>query len=566
MRGLVGMVSAAVVLALGGTVGAADWETTRRGVIDPLNTSIHRHLPGYVKKRDLDGILGIYATATGDGLTWAEGRRVYPEGEEEVVRWAGPGGPETIAARYRTLLDQFATVDKAELRIGRVGWRKGNADGYPADLRLLVRGTRSDGARLMLDQWMDVRLAERRGHWEITRETVTARETVVRRTPRFEPVTDATGLRNVHTNASSPIFRLFGGGADNPVRASSGSAVADVDGDGFEDVFLAGDPDAALFRNHGGGRFVEQTDGAAPPRPYPAAATGALFFDYDNDGWPDLFVAAVTGGNRLFRNAEGRGFVEVTERAGIAPGRWSSMGVVADYDRDGFLDLYIVTMGDHGATTPKPNFSAQNGVGNTLYRNNGNGTFTDTTKTAGVGYRGWNMAGAWGDYDGDGWPDLYVGNEFGRNALYRNQGDGTFQDVTDATGTADGGAAMGVAWGDYDGDGDLDLYVSNMHANSAWALFHPDFPAPIPWRYRLLGLIFPNEVRRRSDAYIDALARGSTLFRNDGNGAFTDVSDAAGVRDAQWGWAAEFFDYDNDGRLDLYATDGFITGPLLDDV
>ena len=110
-------------------------------------------------------------------------------------------------------------------------------------------------------------------------------ETVVRRTPRFETVTDATGLRNVHTNASSPIFRL-----DNPVRASSGSAVADVEGDGFEDFFLAGDPDAALFRNHGGGRFVEHNDGSAPPRPYPAAATGALFLDYDNDGWPDLFV------------------------------------------------------------------------------------------------------------------------------------------------------------------------------------------------------------------------------------------------------------------------------------
>ena len=160
---------------------------------------------------------------------------------------------------------------------------------------------------------------------------------------------------------------------------------------------------------------------------------------------------------------------------------------------------------------------------------------------------------------------LYVSNEFGRNALFRNRGDGRFDDVSAAARADDRGAGMSVAWGDYDADGDLDVFVSNMHANSGWALFHPDFPMPLPWWAQLLRP-FTAEVDRRAHEITFALLRGSTLLRNDGDGRFTDVSDAAGVRDAQWGWSAEFLDYDNDGRLDIHATNGFISGPLLDDV
>jgi len=554
-----------LLVALAASAAPADWETTRRTVIDPLNTELHRHLPAYVKGRDLDAILGLYATATGGGLIFDRGHAIHAEREEGTRRWDGNRGPEPIRTRYERLLALFATIEKAELRIDRVAWRAADADGYPARVRLIVRGTRADGVRAALEQAATLRVAQRDGGWRITREDVTARTLVTRRTPRFARVTEAAGIASVHTSDGSPPFRLFGGGAANPVGASSGVAIADVDGDGCEDVFLAGSPDAVLYRNGCDGTFTDVTAASGLPHPYPATATGAVFFDYDNDGWPDLFVAAARGGDRLFHNTGGGHFVDVSAAAGIPPGRWGSMATVADYDRDGFLDLYVVRMGDQEATTPRPNYAATNGVPSTLYRNNGDGTFTDVTRQAGVGNPGWGMAAAWADYDGDGWPDLYVANEFGQNALYHNERDGTFSERAAAAGVVDGGAGMGVAWGDVDGDGNLDLFVSNMHANSAWALFHPDFPAPIPWFYRLLG-VFTDEVRRRSDDIVDRLTRGSTLYHNNGDGTFTDMSDAAGVRDAQWGWSAEFLDYDNDGRLDLYAVNGFISGPILDDV
>jgi len=550
-------------LLLATTAHAASWDATRQAVIEPLNSELHRHLPTFLKARDLTGVLHLYATASGSGLTWDGAHEVHPERGETMWRWDGPSGTEPIRSRYERLLERLSVIERAELRIDHIAWRTPAPDGYPTTARLIVRGTCADGARCQLEQHLAWRIQQRDTHWVITAEEVTGRTLVARRTPGFETVTERAGIQNVHTNASSPPFRLFGGD-DSPIRTPSGSAVADVDRDGCDDVFLAGSPDAVLYRNRCDGTFTDVTVERGLPHPYPPAASGAVFFDYDNDGWPDLFVTAVAGGNRLFHNQGGR-FVDVTTAAGIPEAPWSGSIAIADYDRDGFLDVYVARMGDHEKTAPQPNYSARNGLPNLLLRNRGDGTFVEVAESAGVDSRGWDLAAAWGDYDGDGWPDLYVANEFGDNAFYRNRGDGTFVERARDAGVTDGGAGMGVTWGDYDADGDLDLFVSNMHANSGWSLFHPDFPTPIPWPYKLLGH-FTDEVQRRSDAFIDRLSRGSTLFRNDGDGTFTDVSDAAGVRDAQWGWAAEFLDYDDDGTLDLYAVNGFLTGPIPDDL
>jgi hypothetical protein len=517
------------------------------------------------RQRDLDAVLGLYATDTGGGLTWEGARDAYPGREERVVRWGDATGAEAIRERWQRLFALMPAIEKAELRIARVGWLEGNERGLPAEVRLLVRGTCADGARCQLDQTARLRVRSEGTRWRITEEEVTVRELVARLDPRFALATEAAGIANVHESGPSPAFQLFGGQDQSPVRASAGSAVADVDGDGCEDVFLAGG-NAALYRSNCDGTFRDVTADAGLPRPWPAAASGAVFFDADADGDADLYVAAVTGGDRLFRNGGGGRFADVTAAAGVPRTAWTSMPTVADYDRDGDLDVYLVRMGDHECTVPAPGDDARNGVPSALLRNRGDGSFEDVTARARVRFHGWGLAGAWADYDADGWPDLYVTNEFGSNALFRNRGDGTFDDVTGRAGVADGGAGMSAAWGDYDADGDLDLFVSNMHANSGWALFHPDFPMPLPRYAQPLRLLFPAEVRRRAADITHRLLRGSTLYRNDGDGRFTDVSDAAGVRDAQWGWSAEFLDYDNDGTLDLYATDGFVSGPLLDDV
>jgi hypothetical protein len=467
---------------------ANKWDTTRQTLIDPLNSTLHSHWPTQLQSRQLDTLVRLYATQTGMGLRWDDVQRVSSSAEETILRWSGTGGEEPIRERYEKLLALFADIHRTELRIGRVDWRNPEPLGYRATVHLIVRGTGPEGDRRQLEQYATLRVRYFDPFWEITAEEVTARTLVSLGHPRFEWVEASVGIDSIHENRASPPFRLFGDSAENPVRQASGVAVGDANRDGCEDLVLAGSPDLAFYRSRCDGTFENATPEVGLPRPYPAAAGGVVFLDYDNDGWPDLFVTAVAGGDRLFHNDGTGRFVDVSRKAGVPAGRWGGMPVVADYDRDGFLDIYVSRMGDHENKAPRPPNNARNGERGTLLRNRGDGTFEDVSKRAGVDSPGWDMAAAWGDYDGDGWPDLYVANEFGNNRLYHNDGEGSFTDRTVEAGVTDGGSAMGATWGDIDGDGDLDLFVSGMHSNSGWALFHPDFPMPIPWYFKFIGL------------------------------------------------------------------------------
>jgi enediyne biosynthesis protein E4 len=350
-------------------------------------------------------------------------------------------------------------------------------------------------------------------------------------TDQFADVTTTSGLdtfrRAAFDDRLPRYVEVMGGGV----------AVGDFDGDGREDLFFtsmptfkpgsAAAPVPTLFRNRGDGTFEDVTH-AAGIAEVAGHAQGALFFDYENNGRADLYVAAY-GGGQLFRN-EGGVYRDVTAAAGLSlDGRcgpalcFGVAAAVADFDRDGLLDLLIIANVDWDLHDPAqigprrllPTFyAAQRSF---LFRNNGDGTFTDVTERSGVDNRGGKGLGAvWADFDGDGWPDLYIANDMSRNTLYRNNGDGTFSEVAAAARVNEVKSSMGVTVGDFDNDGRLDIAITNLKGSKI------------------------------------------SLFRNLGELRFAYVTDEAGLGPSTRasGWGIEFVDFDLDGHLDLVMGSG----------
>ena len=329
----------------------------------------------------------------------------------------------------------------------------------------------------------------------------------------------------------------------------SGVALLDYDNDGWLDIYLVNGstfdamsgkttpPHAALFHNNHDGTFTDVTAkaGVANDR----WGIGAVVGDFDNDGWPDIYVTNF-GKNRLYRNNHDGTFTDVAEKAGVALGNWSTGATWGDYDGDGLLDLFVPGYVHYDMDDQPKSFSfcqfrgvkvmcgprGLHGEPDHLFHNNGDGTFTDVSEHAGVAdaNRYYGLASLFIDVNGDGRPDLLVADDSTPNYLYINKGDGTFEDDSYASGYAlnESGretASMGIAEGDLTHNGRIDLYNTTF-----------------------------------SDDY-------NPLYRNDGAGNFTDTAYQDGVAEPTipfLGWGTAFFDYDNDGWLDLFIVNGHV--------
>lgn len=455
-----------------------------------------------------------------------------------------PGGEGSHALRRRLgeIRSRFATLGRTENTLFEF-LRRGRK--REVILGLLLTGKDSSGSlRQEGGKVRAILSPEPGGPWRMESASLLEWISASAAKPLYDDVTEAAGLTRVH--------RAFlpNAGRNIPIPGEHmppGVAVLDFDGDGREDLFVPGGDGNRLYRNRGGLRFEDATvkAGVAGQK---GEGIGALAFDYDNDGDQDLYVTYLFQPNLLYRNGGDGTFEEVGAAAGVALNDYSTSAAALDYDRDGDADLYVLVYGrpDRG-----PNVPANNAPPNHLFRNEGNGKFTDVSKESGTDDTRWGLALQSADLDGDGWPDIYVANDFGVNTYYRNNRNGTFTDVAGRAGVKDAGFGMGVTVDDSDADGKLDFYVSNYSFPLNWFLRDRRYPMPgFPYS------LFRPLVWRR----LKAMSRGSSLFRAAGAGRFERTSDDADVWDTSWSWGSVFIDGDLDGRADLFVVNGMVTG------
>jgi hypothetical protein len=433
----------------------------------------------------------------------------------------------------------------------------------------------------------------------------------------YVDVTDEVGIHFQHSRGTRSSLL--------PEDMGSGAGFADIDNDGDIDLYVVNIPGPfkqnqmpantrttnVLYRNNGNGTFTDITKTAGVG--HQGYGMGCVFADYDGDGNIDLYVTNY-GANVLYRNNGDGTFRDVTESAGVSCKLWSTGAAFADVDADSDLDLYVCNyvtydleqleqMKEESLQSGKPVPSALNPhvfepQDNVFYRNNGDGTFTDVTTEAGVAARGGrSMQAIFSDFDADNDLDLYVANDTSVNHTYRNDGSGVFTDVSAESWAADFRGSMGLAAGDYDSDGDVDLFMSHwvdeenaLYRNllkedgaaehirfvdeSYTAMLAEESIKQIGWGTALfdydndgdLDIFVTNgstfQELKRPQVLI---AQRDALFRNNSDGTFTDVSEVTGITllPTRVGRGAAFADYDNDGDVDIFIVNNHEKPALL---
>jgi hypothetical protein len=342
----------------------------------------------------------------------------------------------------------------------------------------------------------------------------------------------------------------------------SGVCAADVDGDGLPDLFFVTQLGTSeLWKNLGGGRFADLTDAAGVRLP-DAVAVGCAFADIDNDGDPDLFVTTVRHGNHLFQNLGGGKFQDITAQAGVGYVGHSSGAVFFDYDGDGLLDLFVTNVGVYTSDTKGPggyyvgladafhgHTHPDRAEASILYHNLGGGRFEDVTRKVGLVDLSWSGDAVVLDANDDGFPDLYVLDMQGANHLWLNEGGKRFRDATARYFPRTPWGAMGAKLFDFDGDGRLDLLVTDMHSDM-WA----NIPAG-DWAAEARKADTTPAPRDFFPAGKSRFIFGNALFANRGGGRFDEVSDSVGV-ETYWPWGPSVDDFNADGWDDIFITAG----------
>ena len=495
----------------------------------------------------------------GHGLRPANLNQSYDSDGLSVHRWAADDSSEQRELNRQEWIDAFgkfsepfrgAELPRYEVKV--LGARlKANKE-FSSRLRLQASGV-ANGEHLQVQ--LDVEC-----HWSADAKKMLAAklltyEEVRNRDAALSFYTECTG--SVFSGGSEYIDQLSPGYDEWYARtpkvfgrtfwADNGISLGDVNGDFLDDIYVCepgGLPNRLFIRQPDGGLKDVSRDAGVD---WLDNTRSALIVDLDNDGDQDL-VVAVNGAVLLMSND---GAAKFTLRAKSLSADSPHAMSAADFDGDGLLDIYVCSYAKeaYGAEEfpiPIPYFDATNGGSNRLLKNLGDWKFEDVTEASGMNANNnrWSLAATWEDYDNDGDPDLYVANDFGRNCLYQNT-DGKFRNVAAEAGVEDVGSGMSAAWGDFNRDGLMDLYVSNMFSTAGSRITEQDQ--------------FKSETAPALRALYRRMSKGNTLYQNQGNGKFRDVSLQASVARGRWAWGAPFVDINNDGWEDLIVANGFVT-------